>query len=95
MKTSKSIFEHIVYAFVALVCMAYLFYLDEGFFNWNWMKEPLHWFLLVVYAVPLFLLQEFSSSLLSKKLQGVSKIMVAVFFGGSLGLLMAVILFSK
>lgn len=62
-----------------------LFFIDEGYYNFNWMTDAGNWLMFVVYAGGIFLLQTIADQLLFKKLTTQLRVALSVLLGLPLG----------
>ena len=47
----------IVFFSGAVFMISFLFFIDEGYYNFNWMSEGFSWLIFAFYAIPVFFLQ--------------------------------------
>lgn len=82
--TSTKISESHVLALLtsAIVITLYLFYLDEGYYNFKWMSNPGNWIMFVIYVGIFFSCQFLVSTLLLKRLKGLKKTIFSILGGG-------------
>ena len=60
----------IVFFFGAFFTISFLFFIDEGYYNFNWMSVGFSWFIFALYAIPVFFLQVIGFYLLQGLLFG-------------------------
>lgn len=58
--------------FVVAITM-YLVYLDEGYFNFNWMSNPGTWFVFTLYSLYFLIVCLLADAFLFRKLSGLQK----------------------
>lgn len=66
-------FPAIVSAISSLIIVMFLGYIDEGYYDFRWMKDPGNWFVLGIYFIILFAFQLLIFELLLKRLLPKSK----------------------
>ena len=71
----------------SILITLYLFYLDEGYYNFKWMTSVSNWIAFMVYALSIFIGQLFVSSVILKKYHGLGKVLLSVFGGAVIGVL--------
>ncbi|REJ80840.1 MAG: hypothetical protein DWQ44_04780 [Bacteroidetes bacterium] len=80
-----------IYLLISLLITLFLFYTDEGYYNFNWMKDPGAWIAFVVYAFSIFAAQLASALLFNKlKLKGGIRILVSSFAGIIAGIIFVI-----
>ena len=76
-----------------LLITLFLFYIDEGYYDFRWMKEPGNWLAFVLYITAIFLSQVLFFKLLFRNYQGASKTTLSIICGSVLGILLLVLVF--
>ena len=71
----------------------FLFYIDEGYYNFEWMASIGNWVAFVFYAIPMILGQFIISKIIPTKHLGVLTSLFTVVTGSSLGLLIVITAF--
>jgi len=84
---------NILWLFAALVTL-FLFFIDEGYYDFRWMKSLGNWLFFVLYCMILFLAELLFYKLILKNLSGNNKIALSVLGGILLGITGAFIVFS-
>ncbi|MDX2196546.1 MAG: hypothetical protein NW207_09020 [Cytophagales bacterium] len=74
------------YIINTLLVTLFLFYIDEGYYNFKWMKNPLTWIGYFIYCLAIFSGQLLASDLLLKKYSGLAKILASIIIGTFLGI---------
>lgn len=85
-------FTWVPYAVTAVLITVFLFFIDEGYYNFRWMADPGSWVVFPFYAVPIFALQLLFSLVILRSYHGRGKILLSI-AGGVLTTLVLVILF--
>jgi hypothetical protein len=75
----------LIQLFVAICIVTLLFYIDEGYYNFNWTKQFGNWIIFFVYALFLFLGQVFTYHVLLRKYVSKDKNILASIIGAPLG----------
>jgi hypothetical protein len=65
----------------ALLIVLFLFFIDEGYYDFRWMKEWGNWFVFGIYLVIFFPIQWLISHFVFRKLNGWRKILAMVALG--------------
>lgn len=79
----------LILAFIAMLITSFLFFIDEGYYDFRWTKNPGNWLVFFIYAAPIFLLELLSYSVFLKRYnQGAGKLALSVFIGTTLGLML-------
>jgi len=68
----------------------FLFFIDEGYYNFKWMLSIGNWIAFLVYFVAIFYGQLFFSTLLLKKYHGPGKTLLSVLGGTIIGILFVI-----
>lgn len=79
----------------SILITLFLFFIDEGNYNFNWATEPFVWIVFLIYAVPIFLGQLAMSKIVLKKISRIHKIILSILIGSVIGISFTIgILFS-
>ena len=65
----------------AILITLFLFYIDEGYYDFRWMLQWGNWIVLVIYIIMLFPLQWVISYFLFRKAHGMQKALLMLVFG--------------
>jgi len=76
----------------AILITLFLFFIDEGNYNFAWVKEPFAWVIFMIYAIPIFLGQVFVSRYIPKK-NPRKKLVLSVLIGSVIGITFTVCIF--
>ncbi len=80
--------NHLAILFTSSVLITFLlFFVDEGYYNFNWMTNIGSWIPFVVYLLAIFSGQWLFSALLLKKYQGPGKLYLSILGGATIGIL--------
>ncbi|MFC7358201.1 hypothetical protein ACFQO1_10905 [Jejudonia soesokkakensis] len=77
----------------AIVFALLLGFIDEGYYNFNFLKDPGSIIALLIYGTFIFLCQYLVYGLFFKKAHFKGKLLVSIFFGIMLGLVLALLFF--
>ena len=91
---SEKMSDLAVYLISALIVTLFLFFIDEGYYSFQWMTSVGSWIVFVVYAGGLLLSQILISSLIAKRLVGNTKRVLSLVVGIPVGFLILLFLFS-
>ena len=69
------------FAFAAVFVTAFLFFIDEGLYNFTWMLDPGAWLVFLIYAIPLFAFQMLSFHFVLARYKGSGKIIMSSMLG--------------
>ncbi|KAA1243542.1 hypothetical protein [Aquimarina sp. RZ0] len=78
--------ELLILSSSSILSTLFLFFIDEGNYNFNWITEPLVWLIFLMYAVPIFLGQLFISKVILKKYNGTGIIIASILVGTTVGI---------
>jgi len=67
-----------------------LFFIDEGYYNFNWMTNIGNWIAFIIYVSAIFLGQLLFSKLLLKNYHGLGKTLISVIGGSTIGILVVI-----
>lgn len=73
-----------------LVLNAFLFFIDEGYYNFEWMSDPFAWGIFTVYAIPVFGAQLLIYSLFPIKTGKTIKYVTSILIGSIIGITLTV-----
>ena len=90
--TKKNI-ELKIMIFSSILITLFLFYIDEGYYNFKWAKNSLNWIFFLMYMVPILLGQLFISKFIPKKFTLLENAVLSIFFGSTLGTTLVISLF--
>ena len=54
----KNFSSSYLFLIISVVASLFLFYIDEGYYNFQWMKSWGNWIVFMIYAVIIFLVQQ-------------------------------------
>ena len=57
-----------LFLIISVVATLFVFYIDEGFYNFQWMKSWGNWIVLIIYAGIIFLVQQLFALIFRKVL---------------------------
>jgi putative effector of murein hydrolase len=75
----------------AIVLTVFLFFLDEGHYNFEWMSNPGNWIPFFIYVAVLYLAQYLVSETVLKSIQGIHRTTLSIAGGGVLLALLIII----
>jgi hypothetical protein len=82
-----------IFGVISIIITLSLGFIDEGYYNFQFLKDPGAWIALGIYAVFMFIFQNICYWLLFKKLSFSGKIWVSAFLGPILGFLFVIVVF--
>ena len=62
----KNFSSSYLFLIISVVASLFLFYIDEGFYNFQWMKFWGNWIVFIIYAVIIFLVQQLFAFIFKK-----------------------------
>ena len=76
----KNLPSSALFMIISIVVTLFLFYIDEGFYNFQWMKSWGNWVVFVIYAGVIFLVQQILSLIFRKifKIKGRNHLVTAI-----------------
>lgn len=74
----------------AMAITLFLFFIDEGYYNFNWAREPFAWVIFLIYTVPIFICQFLVYTFLLQTFSRGRKIALATVLGSVFGLLITI-----
>jgi hypothetical protein len=78
---------------VAFVVTTILFFIDDGYYNFNWTLHLLNWVFFVIYIVSIFLGQTLTEKFILKKYSGKNKTILTSLIGVPLGIALLFIIY--
>jgi len=84
-KKFKPLFAHIL---ISLLVTTLLCYIDEGYYNFEWTKDPANWFFFFIIAFFIVLGQTITNKWIFKKLDEYGKLIVTSLIGIPIGFLL-------
>ena len=75
----------------SVLIVFFLFFIDEGYYDFRWMKDPGNWIAFILYFVPVFGLQLFSLKVILRKYTGPGKLLVSIIAGAVIGITLTVV----
>ncbi|MHC1706074.1 MAG: hypothetical protein AB9842_00995 [Bacteroidales bacterium] len=91
MMTKKTSF---IFLLTAIVITNILFFIDEGYYDFRWMKDFGNWVAFLIYCIPIFLFQLFMYHIILKKIKGSGKTIISVMAGSALAVLSVISLMN-
>jgi len=85
--------EILIFLISSLAIVLFLFYIDEGYYSFDWIKEPFALVVLLIYLVPIFLCQILLHVLLWKVKDSVVRTVLSTFFGIVTGVVLVIFTF--
>ncbi len=79
-----------ILAMSAVLITTFLFFIDEGFYNFNWMTDIGSWIAFLIYAPAIFVGQVLVFKFGMGNLQGKTKTLLSIVLGAILGLIFVV-----
>jgi len=70
----------------SILIILFLFFIDEGNYNFNWATEPFVWVIFLIYTVPIFLGQLVMSKVVLRKINHTHKIILSILIGSVIGI---------
>ncbi len=77
---------HYVMVLSAVIMTLFLFYIDEGYYDFRWMQDGGNWLAFIIYVVILFAAQEFLYYIISKVFRSPVPKVVIIIAGLILGI---------
>jgi hypothetical protein len=84
--------EFLVYFLSAIGITLILFFIDEGYYNFNWMMNIGNWIAFLIYVTGLLVGQFLSNYFILRKYKGEKKTLLTTIIGIPIGILMIFIL---
>ena len=82
--------DYLILAINAMAITLFLFFIDEGYYNFNWAQEPFAWVIFLMYVVPICICQVLVYTFLLQTFQRVKRIVLASILGTIFGLLITI-----
>jgi len=82
-KRTENVWIHVA---CAIGVTLFLFYIDEGYYNFEWMQEASNWVAFLIYATGLLFGQAIASVIILKNYKGKHKTLYSCLLGIPLGL---------
>jgi len=62
--------NNLIILFISAICITlFLFFIDEGYYNFKWMASGMNWLIFVIYATVIFLVELLLFKLFPRKYQ--------------------------
>jgi len=81
--------SHLIPFIISLIVSLGLFYIDEGYYNFNYLNQPIHYFLLLVYSTGLTIGVIFTKKFLFKNMAGLDKTLLNYIIGLPIGFIIS------
>jgi len=79
----------------AVLITLFLFFIDEGNYDFNWSAEPFVWVIFLIYTIPIFLGQLLLSKVVLKNISQTKRIVLSILIGTIIGMTFTIgVLFS-
>ncbi|MDT0555125.1 hypothetical protein [Patiriisocius hiemis] len=91
--TSSETKIYLIFGVISILITLFLGFIDEGYYNFQFLRDPGAWIALGIYAVFMFIFQNICFWLLFKKVSFSGKIWVSAFLGPVLGFLFVIVVF--
>lgn len=78
----------VIMLFSTLLITNFLFALDEGYYDFRWVRDPGNWVVFPVYALPIFTLQLLFEEIVFKNYRGPGKTALSIAGGTLIGFLL-------
>jgi hypothetical protein len=82
--------EWIILCISAIIITMFLFFIDEGYYNFKWMVNIGNWIAFLVYFAAIFLSQMLFSIILLKKYNGQGKTLISILAGTVTGIVFVI-----
>ena len=79
----------------SVIITLFLFYIDEGYYNFKWMLQLSNWFAFVIYIIPVFGFQLLVFKLISKIFSSQISTILSIIIGAIIGLILVIYLLTK
>lgn len=80
----------IIFVTSSILITLFLFFIDEGYYNFKWMTHWGNWVAFVIYVVPIFLAQVLVYRLIPEKYRGRGIAALSILIGVTMGILFVV-----
>jgi hypothetical protein len=84
----------LILLFSSLALTSFLFYIDEGTYTFEWVKNKGSWVVFCIYLIPIFLGQVIVHEMLLRKYRIGGKLILSFLLGSALGILTVVGMFT-
>lgn len=81
--------EYILLASSVIITL-FLFYIDEGYYNFKWMFQLSNWLAFVIYIIPVFGFQLLVLKLIGKRFSYQTSTVLSVIIGTTIGLILVI-----
>ncbi|MFY0644927.1 MAG: hypothetical protein JXR19_10715 [Bacteroidia bacterium] len=82
-------------AAATLVITLFLFFIDEGYYNFHWMRSVGNWIAFLIYFTLIFFFQLLISQVVLRNFHGKGKAVISIVLGTTIALLLAIgVIFS-
>ncbi len=71
----------------AILITALLFFIDEGYYNFDWILSAGAWLVFIMYVIPIFAIQLALNFWVFKKIKGLKRMGLSLVFGTIVGLI--------
>ena len=79
----------------SVIITLFLFYIDEGYYNFKWMLQLSNWFAFVIYIIHIFGFQLLVLKLIGKIFSSQISTFLSIIIGAIIGLILVIYLLSK
>lgn len=74
----------------AILITLFLFFIDEGYYDFRWMAHPGNWVAFLIYFLPIFLCQWLIFTLVLRKYSGAGKTAMSIILGAIIAVTLVV-----
>jgi len=92
---TKSTKQEFILLASSVLLTLYLFYIDEGYYNFNWMFKMSNWFAFIIYVFPIFGFQLLILKLIGNKFSFEIATIISIVIGAAIGLTAVISFLSK
>lgn len=78
----------------SVIITLFLFYIDEGFYNFKWMLQLSNWIAFVIYFIPIFFFQLLVLKFIGKIFSSQIATILSLIIGAIIGLILVIYLLS-
>ncbi|HAD97749.1 MAG TPA: hypothetical protein DCG19_10110 [Cryomorphaceae bacterium] len=82
--------NYLLLAFSSILVTMFLFFIDEGYYDFRWMRDGGNWLIFMIYAGLIYLGQRLVYYLIQRYYQGRAKMVLSVLGGSALGVSLVV-----
>jgi len=86
--------EYVLLASSVIITL-FLFYIDEGYYNFKWMLQLSNWFAFLIYIIPIFGFQLLVFKLIGKMFSSQTVTILSIIIGAIIGLILVIYLLTK